>query len=119
MQYVPKSDADLEQLAQDIVAGMVFHSSYHADAIEKSGLSLASIFMPLMFIEDWNTFAQEHNIAVVYEHYEKAGPRSCNGMPCFFSCGCLNGADAERLHARVLEIDTFKRSRMQAATAES
>lgn len=36
------------------------------------------------------------NLGVIYEHYDKAGPRSVNGMPIFFSCQTLSKNDWKR-----------------------
>jgi len=42
------------------------------------------------------------NIGVIYEYISKAGPRSINGYPCFFSFRILNKADWLRAHAAIV-----------------
>lgn len=36
-------------------------------------------------------------LGLVWEHLDKAGPRSINGFPMFFSCNLLNKEDAEKV----------------------
>lgn len=36
-----------------------------------------------------------NDIGCIYEYIGEAGPRSINGLPCFFSCRFLNKKDAE------------------------
>jgi len=46
------------------------------------------------------------NLGVIYEYYSEAGPRCCNGYPCFFSCHIINKADWIRAHAAIVrELD--------------
>jgi hypothetical protein len=115
--YAPKTDQELEQLAQDIVGGRVFHTMYHD--VEKAGLSLHAVFMPLIFMEsEWHDWIKTNDIGGFYEYMAKAGPRSCNGMPTFFSMKMMSVDDNKRLNARVQEIARLHRDRLQAAGTE-
>jgi len=42
------------------------------------------------------------NLGVIYEHYSKAGPRSVNGQPIFFSCCILSRSDWQRASAAIV-----------------
>ncbi|MBY0561543.1 hypothetical protein [Hyphomicrobium sp.] len=117
--YQPKTDAELEQLAQDIVGGLVFHNVYHSHRIEVANVDLEQIWMPLAFMDkagrEWQ---KANNINAVYEYLDKAGPGSLNGMPGFMSCHFLNVDDSRRLHTRVTDIAAFHEQRRKAAAGE-
>lgn len=69
---------DLKQLACDMNKGLVF-----TDRQIQQPHMVTSVFMPLIFIEaDKKWFDQ---IGLVYEYFDKAGPRAINGMPTFMS----------------------------------
>lgn len=118
--YNSQSDADLEQLAQDIVAGKVLHSIYHIDSIERAGLGIESIWMILFLVGDriapWSV---ANEIWAVYEYLDKAGPRSVNGMPSFLSARFIDRKDSEKLHKRVVEIEEERRRRVAAAGGQA
>jgi len=42
------------------------------------------------------------NYGVIYEHLSKAGPRSINGNPCFFSCRILSVSDWARVRPAIV-----------------
>ena len=112
--YRPKTDNELEHLAQDIVAGRVFHTFYQSREIAASGLHLYSIFLPLMFMDEESRKHIHDNKLLFYEYLSEAGPRSCNGLPMFFSCRYISIEDVERCHLRVYEIYQFNKKRMEA-----
>ena len=37
-------------------------------------------------------------VGVLYEYYDKAGPRAINGYPIFFSCNMMSADDYERVY---------------------
>jgi hypothetical protein len=82
--YVPPTDEEKRRLAAALIGNSVF-TSLHVP--EHDGRMLGSIFMPLMF----GAFAGvpeaelERVNPVLYEYLDKAGPRSVNGYPIFFS----------------------------------
>lgn len=91
-----KTDTELEQLAQDIVAGRVY-SSYNEGWHDS--------FMVLRFLDkEQLDELQRREIAFVYEYMDKAGPRSVNGQPVFFSVNYLTKEEYKRLHPRVQEV---------------
>lgn len=60
---------------------------------------LAMVFMPLALggLAGWDL----EKIGLVFEEISKAGPRSINGRPCFFSCQFLHIDDLEPFTAEV------------------
>jgi hypothetical protein len=47
---------------------------------------------------------QKLDIGMFYEYMDKAGPRSINGMPCFFSVQYLNRGDFEKFIIKYKEV---------------
>lgn len=90
--YTPKTDDELKLLARDINAGRVFTSNHLPEHDQDM---LRMIFMMIAFMEPADVDAlQANKIAVFYEYLDKAGPRSINGYPSFFSVQTLNVDDA-------------------------
>ena len=87
-----KTDEQIKQLIMDVVGGRVF-----CDFMIPEGQTntLAMVFMPLALMErkDGLRLMEVDEASMVYEYLEKAGPRSINGMPGFFSFQFLNRAD--------------------------
>ena len=106
--YTSKTDAELETLAWDIIGGKVFGSwdIKNPDMLRMSFMVLA--FMEATHMDE----IKQNDIAHVYEYMDKAGPRSVNGMPCFFSASYLNKADALKLLMRCQEIAELREQRM-------
>lgn len=86
-----KTDEEIKQLVVDVVGGRVF-----CDYMVREGdnNSMSMVFMPLALMsrEDGEKLIEEE-ASMLYEYLEKAGPRSVNGMPGFFSFQVLNRAD--------------------------
>ena len=86
-----KTDEEIKQLIMDVVGGRVF-----CDYMVREGdnNSMSMVFMPLALMsrEDGEKLIEEE-ASMLYEYLEKAGPRSVNGMPGFFSFQVLNRAD--------------------------
>ena len=76
-------EKDLKQLAIDIAEDKVF-GTFHMNKCEIANMS--AVFMPLVFMTDEQRQKMSDNKVVhLYEYYNKAGPRSINGMPTFMS----------------------------------
>lgn len=108
--YKPLSAEQLEQLAQDIAARRVFHSGM----CERTE-DVAMVFMPFGLMGDNLTLAEmiEQKVAIFYEYLDKAGPRSVNGMPMFFSMNMLNLDQAMIVQTKVQEIVALLKARME------
>ena len=61
--------------------------------------------------EDW---VKEYrgDIGIFYEYYDKAMPRSCNGLPCFMSFAILSWGDWERVW-KAYEKETKRREEIE------
>ena len=89
----------------DVADGMVFGSWMLRDGLADN--SFGMVFMPILLggsgitaeqLEADPRFPQGvHTPVAYYEYYDKAGPRSVNGYPCFFSCSLLLGKDVKRV----------------------
>jgi len=86
------SEKELSQLAKDIATNLVFTSD-HVRREEWDNI-LGMVFMPIALgaFSDMTEEAKK-DIGMVYEYYDKAGPRSINGYPIFFSFRILNVKD--------------------------
>jgi hypothetical protein len=86
-----RSRKDLKKLAVDIVESHVFTDRHLSDRNDMR--LLLSVFIPLGLgaLED----VDPKDVGLIYEYYDKAGPRSINGYPMFFSMYLLNNKDAE------------------------
>lgn len=94
-----RPEKELNRLARDIVQQQVFLSVYIREADMQM---LGMIFMPLGLgaLADMSE-AEVNDIGVVYEYYDKAGPRSVNGYPIFFSCHIISRQDWEYVVKKV------------------
>lgn len=110
--YTPKTDDELKQLSMDLANGKIF-TNRHLPEHDKT--SLGMIFMPLVLGAFKDRDEEDiKDIGLIYEYYDKAGPRSINGYPSFFSFGFLDTNDCNRMHAYYTEYialkDKFQRS---------
>lgn len=95
--------SELSKLAKDIATNKVFCSCWMPEHDQKNLLGM--VFMPLAFgaLKDYPRDMVD-DIGFVYEYYDKAGPRSINGYPIFFSCAFVSKADAKRIGEKVNKI---------------
>lgn len=87
-----QSEESLTQLAKDIATNLVFTSD-HIRREEWDNI-LGMVFMPIALgaFSDYSEEARK-DIGMVYEYWDKAGPRSINGYPIFFSFAIVNVKD--------------------------
>lgn len=113
----PKTDAELRELAIDIVDGRIFTSG-HLRPHEEDMVRL--IFMPLSLMspEDLQRL-KEQECALFYEHLHKAAPRSINGLPSFFSMAWLNKEETVRLNGLVKEFQATRDAFMVGETIDA
>lgn len=107
-----KTEQELKQLAIDIVEGKIFGTWNLRNQNEVS-----MVFMATMFLDsDQSKKLIEDDVIHLYEYMDKAGPRSINGMPMFFSANYLTGAEFDIL---LPLIEQYKESKEAfLATAE-
>lgn len=106
-----RTDQEIKQLALDVHAGQVF-GSWNIPAHEQG--SLGMVFMPLVLMGSLSAKLMERDgIVHLYEYLDKAGPRSINGMPCFFSMSTLNRDEFERMVAGVRKLEALSKAFME------
>lgn len=89
------TEAELRQLAIDIMDGRVFGTWNVQDPRD-----IGMVFMTLAFGARIPAC-----VAQLYEYLDKAGPRSINGMPSFFSCRLLSRKMWFRLVPMLAELE--------------
>lgn len=95
-----KSPEELEKLVQDIIAGQIFGSW---NIPQEQSRMIMSVFMPLAFLEESQRDILKET-AHIYAEMKDAGPRSINGMPCFFSMNLIGPEDWQIVADRVIKI---------------
>lgn len=92
-EYAPRmSDAELRAFVVECCSGQIFTSAHITDP-ELLGM----VFMPITFGAFENARREYlEEIGVVWERMSAAGPRSINGMPCFFSMHIMHKDDWDR-----------------------
>lgn len=76
-------EIELKQLAIDISENKVF-GTFHMSKNDMKYIQV--VFIPLIAMtKDQRQKLVDNEVVHFYEYYNKAGPRSVNGMPCFFS----------------------------------
>jgi len=94
----------LRELAMDICDGKIFHDRMIGP--DRLRQDVGMVFMP--FALGALEGLKPKTIGLMYEYYDKAGPRSVNGMPCFFSFRILHRNNLDDLQKYMEEIDYFK-----------
>ena len=110
--YIPKSVAELKQLALDVVEGRVFGSwSVPEDEVRM----LMSIFLPLALCEKEHLKdLVDQNITGFYEYLDKSNSMAVNGYPTFMTVKMLNSADLGRLYPMIEQLIKQRREFMQS-----
>ena len=95
------TDDEIKKLAVDLKAGIVF-TDRHIPEFDPRGLLV--VFLPLSFLAEeqrgeWVKNIEEERLGLVYEYLDKAGPRSVNGMPQFFSMRMIDTETATKVFA--------------------
>lgn len=101
-----RTDEVLKQLAQDILDGKVFTPASLRDG-ERDAYTMRMIFLPLMLAEG-ETLERIREAGMIYEYMDKAGPRSINGYPVFFSMKTLSKED---MNVMIGFMEELERSR--------
>jgi hypothetical protein len=103
----------LTEIATDIIGNRVF-----TDRHCQTQNDLSMVFMPLALgafkdaTDEWM-----NDLGMLYEYMEKVGPRSCNGLPGFFSMRLLNKHDAEIVWAKVRAMQHAMKNAADSVTA--
>lgn len=113
--YIPQEDSFLKQLAMDIVDNKVFTDRHIK---EHDMRLLPSIFMVIALGGAKTTSAiiqrtYKNYYGMIYEYYDKCGPRVINGYPIFFSHRLLDGLDAYKTLQFVQKYEDGKKKMME------
>jgi hypothetical protein len=86
------SKEDLRKFVLEFMGGAIYTSA-QVHRIE----DVPMVFMPILFglFKDW-TEDDMKQVGVIWEYYDKALPRSINGMPVFTSCHLMHVEDWKR-----------------------
>lgn len=88
-----RSEENMRQIASDLYSNKIF-----CDRQLSSPSDMGMVFMPLIFAgEDLHNQLINDPPGMIFEYYDKAGPRSVNGMPIFMSCQIVSQKDTERI----------------------
>ena len=101
-----RTDEELKQIAVDIYEGRIF-----TDRSISEGCDAGMVFLPVIL----GAFKDESeeglkDIKLIFEYMDKAGPRSINGMPMFFSCQVLRTDDFKKMSEYFDKYKTLKES---------
>ena len=105
----------LDELAKDIAMNKIFTSAHMREADWATVMGM--VFMPLALgafapkkKKEFEVGALQEeemelqDIGLFYEYWDKAGPRSINGYPIFWSCSVLNHEDTDYVLKKAREI---------------
>ncbi len=102
--YELRTDAQLKQIAIDIIEGRIF-SHWNIERPE----DVRHVFMPISLGAFAKCTDEEYNnVGLVFEYLDKAGPRTINGMPNFFSMQIVNVKDTEIIRKHYAEYEKMK-----------
>ncbi len=102
-EYKAKPEAEIRQLALDVLSGQVF-GSWQLHESERSNIGM--VFMPIMLMGDIQRKAmQRDGIVHFYGHMRDSFERSINGMPMFHAVHMLDRSDTERLNKWIKRLN--------------
>jgi len=101
-------EKELRKIALGIAEGKILTSSQ----VDENSMTM--VFMPILFgaFDDMSE-DERMRIGFIYEYIDKAGPRSINGYPIFWSFGIVNRPDAERIGEMVKEISEAREAYLE------
>lgn len=101
--YVSKAEADIRQLALDVLSGQVFGTWDIADH-EKQHMGM--VFMPIMLMDDITRKGMVRDGVVhFYGHMRDSFERGINGMPMFHVVNMLDKIDTERMNKWITRLN--------------
>lgn len=87
------TNEELQQIAKDLLDNKIF-SDRHC----KNEEEVMMCFPILTFLEEKTIEGMlRDKIDFIFEYYEKAAPRTINGMPMFFSCHVLSKKETKEM----------------------
>ncbi len=107
-----RTDEELQQLASDLFHGKIFTTQHKALADNPEAIS--RVFMPIIFFKpkDRKKF-WDSNPGMIFEYLDKAGSRSCNGLPSFFSLQYLDQEETKKVWEIFLRLKEAEKTVME------
>jgi hypothetical protein len=103
--YKSLTDKAIKELALAVRAGSVF-GTWNFRESEKN--MIGTVFMAFMLMNSiQKKILVRDGIFHLYEFMDKAGPRSINGYPIFYSFHMLDRDDAKRLETALDALESF------------
>ncbi len=91
--YKPMSNDEIKKLAEDMYNGSIF-----TDRHVRTHEELPMVFMPLALMgKELAEELMKNPPGMIYEHIERAGPLSINGMPIFSSFRMISIEDTKKV----------------------
>ena len=87
------SEDALKQVARDLLENRIFTSAHLREYDDPLTCFMVICLMP----HERRAALLDLNADFYYANYEDAAPRSCNGMPIFFSCKVMTRTDADKM----------------------
>lgn len=88
-----RTETELIALARALATNLIF-TDRHCRTVEEIGIAFMPIGMGALH-ECAESF--RNDIGLIFEYLDKAGPRSINGLPCFFSAHYVSKSDTKIL----------------------
>ena len=111
-QYRSKSEAEIRQLALDVISGQVF-GTWSIPEYERHNTGM--IFMPVMLMSDIDRKGMVRDGVVhLYGHMRDSFERSLNGMPLFHAFHTLDKKDTERLNKWIKRLNEVMTEDLEA-----
>jgi hypothetical protein len=111
LSYVSLTDPEVRELALGIMAGTVFTDR---QLLDPQDITMVFPVLSMMTPEQYQEsvidvvlpggIEDAAPVGLIYEHLDKAGPRSVNGYPMFFSLRVMSPSDLERVQGVMDEL---------------
>lgn len=101
-----RTEAELKQIAIDLFDGKIFCDQHIPP--DSSLHTMPMVFMPIILGALDQYTGDRKEIGMIFEYLDKAGPRSINGYPNFFSMQILTQAEWEIAHKYYEEYKEMK-----------
>jgi len=111
LSYVSLTDPEVRELALGIMAGTVFTDR---QLLDPRDITMVFPVLSMMTPEQYQEsvidvvlpggIEDAAPVGLIYEHLDKAGPRSVNGYPMFFSLRVMSPSDLERVQGVMDEL---------------
>jgi hypothetical protein len=98
------SDERIKEIGIDLYKGLIFTSLQVQNPSD-----IGMVFMPILLMDE-NQMAEFKELKpfVIFEYFDKAGPRSINGYPIFWSCCHATKEEWEKIYDIYSKMKRFE-----------